>query len=93
MPIGGSVSKTYTVLSVGSEPGGVTFTPAGPSDFSITTAEGSSTNGGSQVITVTYKPTKAGAVSVVFFGGTLFQATNDNESFIYLTGTGVAVKK
>ena len=91
--VGTSVSKTYTVLSLGSEPAGVDFTPAGPSDFKITMTGISASNGGSQTVTVTYKPTTVGAVSVMFFGGTLMPITNDDEPFIYLTGTGVSASK
>ena len=100
VPIGSSVTKTFQAINQGTGGGGVSFEfnfvgpPQQTGDFSFTPVNGVEiAPGGSHTVTLTFTPSSLGTQTVSLYGGTAIPVTNDDEYFVYLTGTGVAAKK
>jgi hypothetical protein len=96
VPVGSSKTLTFTLLGIGRDSNQFAFDPGLlpgsdlPPYFSLSTLGASVPPGGSATVSITFSPTAAGPVTYLLPGGTAIPVTYDDNSFIYLKGTGVA---
>ena len=93
VPVGTSVTRTYTLIAAGNQPTTVDFFFGPDTQFAISTPQLNIAPGGSAQFTITYKPTKAGPYATdLVTSSNDFNLPDGSPSFISLTGTGIAAK-